>query len=58
MSDKEFLIWIHDRMKWRYGENENNDYMRRLLEVSDRVERLVSFNEGLAQENHELKLNK
>lgn len=32
MNDKEFLHWIHDRLK-RYGENPKQDFMVRLRSI-------------------------
>ncbi len=35
--DKEFLQWIHDRLKFRHGENPNVDYMLKLQMVIDEM---------------------
>jgi len=32
MKDKEFLLWVHDRLE-RYGENPNLDFMVRLRSI-------------------------
>lgn len=33
MNDKQFLKWIHDRLKEVHGENENYDYMHKLRNI-------------------------
>ena len=33
MKDKEFLIFIHNRLKYVHGENEDRDYMHKLRAV-------------------------
>jgi hypothetical protein len=33
MKDKEFLQWIHDRLKNVHKENEDYDYMHRLRKI-------------------------
>ncbi len=35
MKDREFLQWIHDRLKTKHGENVNVDYMHRLRDIID-----------------------
>lgn len=32
MSDRDFLIWVHERLKWR-GDSELVDFMHRLRSV-------------------------
>ena len=33
MNDAEFLLWIHDRLRYVYGENYNADFMHKLREL-------------------------
>lgn len=33
MTDKEFLVWVHDRMAYVHGENVNVDYMHKLRAI-------------------------
>jgi len=33
MKDKEFLQWIHDRLRFVYGENQHVDYMIKLKSI-------------------------
>jgi hypothetical protein len=33
MNDKEFLIWLHQRLKNKYGESPNVDYMHMLRAI-------------------------
>ncbi len=33
MLDREFLIWIHERLEHVHGENPMNDYMHKLRAV-------------------------
>lgn len=33
MTDKQFLQWVHDRLKNVHGENENVDYMHKLRAI-------------------------
>lgn len=35
MDDKQFLMWIHDRLVNVHGENELFDYMHRLRSIID-----------------------
>lgn len=37
MTNSEFIIWIHGRLKNVHGENENFDYMHRLLKLADQL---------------------
>jgi hypothetical protein len=39
MTDREFLIWIHQRLIKVYGENYLADYMHRLREVIHTIPR-------------------
>jgi hypothetical protein len=34
-EDREFLRWIHDRLKFVHKENENVDFMRRLKKMTE-----------------------
>lgn len=38
MTDKEFLSWIYDRMIYKYGENENVDYLHRFKRIIDSLQ--------------------
>ena len=38
MTDKEFLSWIYDRMIYKYGENENMDYLHRFKRIIDSLQ--------------------
>lgn len=33
MNDKEFLMWIHQRLNQVHGENKNSDYMWKLRAI-------------------------
>lgn len=33
MGDRDFLIWIRDRLIHQHGENENVDYMHKLTSI-------------------------
>jgi hypothetical protein len=33
MKDKDFLLWIYDRLSKVHGENENTDYMLKLKAI-------------------------
>jgi len=33
MKDKEFLLWLHDRLVYQHNENFNVDYMHRLRSI-------------------------
>ncbi len=35
MKDKDFLIWIHDRLEHKYKESPKLDYMYRLRSIID-----------------------
>ena len=38
MSDKEFLMWIYDRLASKHGENPNSDYMIKLNNLIGSIE--------------------
>lgn len=38
MTDKEFLSWIYNRMIYKYGENENVDYLHRFKRIIDSLQ--------------------
>lgn len=35
MTDREFLDWLHQRLKFVHGEDERVDYMRKLRAIID-----------------------
>lgn len=39
MKDANFLRWIHSRLEHQHGENPDVDYMIRLRQIADEVER-------------------
>ena len=38
LTDREFLLWIHDRLQYVHKENPNVDYMHRLRAIIDDME--------------------
>lgn len=41
-EDARFLSWIHDRMEFKYGENRDFDYMIKLRNIIEKLEKLES----------------
>ena len=39
MSDKEFLMWLADRIEKIYGEPHNMDFLQRLRRLAERLGR-------------------
>ena len=35
MTDRDFLIWLHERLVLAYNENANYDYMHKLRSIID-----------------------
>lgn len=38
MSDKEFLLWLYNRLVQVYGESQNADYVVRLRKIIDEMD--------------------
>jgi len=38
MKDREFLMWIHDRLRDVHNEDENLDYMYKLRSIIDTID--------------------
>jgi len=45
-SDREFMMWIHERLEMVYGDNPREDHMKRLRRV------IVSIPEGLEESDN------
>jgi len=51
MKDKEFMIWIHDRLECVYGENPLTDYMRKLRAIISTIPVTQDTPPSLGQDN-------
>jgi len=46
MKDYQFLRWMRGRLIYQYGENADVDFVQRLGQIADEVERQYSLTDG------------
>ena len=54
MNDREFLLWIHDRLFFIHGEDPSTDYMHKLLAIANAIppDRITPNVPALPEQNH------
>ena len=55
MDDREFLMWIHERLEYVHDENSLMDYMRRLRGIIKTTQPEITSNTSETNDLEELK---
>ena len=54
-TDRQMLIWFHERLVHKYGESELFDYMHRLRQIIRATDRRKTSRKGIANSLDDLK---